>query len=92
MRGKKTGDDNVDSDIVDEMLAFYSDEEVEKDEDLQGPVRLTRNNIKAIIMDIMFGGTETVASAIEWVMAELMHTPTGRDDTCTARASRYCWT
>ncbi|MFS8010441.1 putative cytochrome P450 [Helianthus anomalus] len=23
----------------------------------------------------MFGGTETVASAIEWIMVELMHTP-----------------
>ncbi|KAK9062037.1 hypothetical protein SSX86_019221 [Deinandra increscens subsp. villosa] len=69
---KKIGD----RDMVDEMLAFYSDHEIQNDSnDLQGPVRLTRNNIKAIIMDIMFGGTETVASAIEWAMAELMHTP-----------------
>ncbi|KAM0062974.1 putative cytochrome P450 [Helianthus debilis subsp. tardiflorus] len=28
-----------------------------------------------ILSDVMFGGTETVASAIEWVMTELMHTP-----------------
>ncbi|KAI7736625.1 hypothetical protein M8C21_025710 [Ambrosia artemisiifolia] len=75
-REKKTGDDNMDSDMVDEMLAFFSDDqEVEHDEDLHGSIKLTRNNIKAIIMDIMFGGTETVASAIEWAMAELMHTP-----------------
>jgi ferulate-5-hydroxylase len=25
--------------------------------------------------DVMFGGTETVASAIEWAMAEMMHSP-----------------
>ncbi|KAE8672645.1 Cytochrome P450 84A4 [Hibiscus syriacus] len=33
------------------------------------------DNIKAIIMDVMFGGTETVASAIEWALAELMRNP-----------------
>ncbi|KAK1423580.1 hypothetical protein QVD17_18884 [Tagetes erecta] len=64
------------SDMVDEMLAFYSEEERVKDgDDLQNVIRLTRNNIKAIIMDVMFGGTETVASAIEWALTELMHTP-----------------
>lgn len=49
----KTGDENVEGDMVDEMLAFYSDEKKETDpEDLQNPIRLTRNNIKAIIMVI----------------------------------------
>jgi len=27
------------------------------------------------MQDVMFGGTETVASAIEWAMAEMMHSP-----------------
>lgn len=27
------------------------------------------------LQDVMFGGTETVASAIEWALTELMHTP-----------------
>ncbi|KAJ9564430.1 hypothetical protein OSB04_000396 [Centaurea solstitialis] len=73
---RKTGDD-ADNDMVDEMLAFYSEEGKvnEGDQDLQNTIRLTRNNIKAIIMDVMFGGTETVASAIEWALTELMHTP-----------------
>ncbi|KAF3661892.1 hypothetical protein T459_11591 [Capsicum annuum] len=44
-------------------------------DDLQNALRLTRDNIKAIIMDVMFGGTETVASALEWAMAELMKSP-----------------
>ncbi|XP_027180064.1 cytochrome P450 84A1 [Coffea eugenioides] len=65
-----------DSDMVDELLAFYSEEaKVSESEDLQNSIKLTRDHIKAIIMDVMFGGTETVASAIEWAMAELMKSP-----------------
>ncbi|KAF2290823.1 hypothetical protein GH714_015648 [Hevea brasiliensis] len=67
-------DDN--SDMVDDLLAFYSDEpKVNESDDLQNSFKLTRDNIKAIIMDVMFGGTETVASAIEWALTELMRAP-----------------
>ncbi|KAJ8443637.1 hypothetical protein Cgig2_019619 [Carnegiea gigantea] len=63
-------------DMVDDLLNFYSEEaKVTESEDLQNAIKLTRDNIKAIIMDVMFGGTETVASAIEWAMAELMRWP-----------------
>lgn len=73
---KKKPNDAVETDMVDELLAFYSDEAiVTESEDLQNSIKLTRDNIKAIIMDVMFGGTETVASAIEWTMAELMRSP-----------------
>lgn len=69
--------EDAESDMVDEMLAFYSEEarKVDESDDLQKAISLTKDNIKAIIMDVMFGGTETVASAIEWVMAELMKSP-----------------
>ncbi|KAA8547455.1 hypothetical protein F0562_003681 [Nyssa sinensis] len=68
--------DDGNTDMVDDLLAFYSDEAtVTESDDLQNAIRLTRDNIKAIIMDVMFGGTETVASAIEWAMAELMKSP-----------------
>lgn len=33
------------------------------------------NHVCIGLQDVMFGGTETVASAIEWVMAELMKSP-----------------
>ncbi|KAI3717115.1 hypothetical protein L1987_68494 [Smallanthus sonchifolius] len=73
---KKAGGDDGASDMVDEMLAFYSEEgSVNEGDDTQNVIRLTRDHIKAIIMDVMFGGTETVASAIEWALTELMHTP-----------------
>ncbi|KAL2333764.1 hypothetical protein Fmac_014977 [Flemingia macrophylla] len=65
------------SDMVDELLNFYCQESVldDESEDLHNSIRLTKDNIKAIIMDVMFGGTETVASGIEWAMAELMRSP-----------------
>nr|QIB84903.1 ferulate 5-hydroxylase 2 [Populus tomentosa] len=69
--------EDAETDMVDDMLAFYSEEarKVDESDDLQKAISLTKDNIKAIIMDVMFGGTETVASAIEWVMAELMKSP-----------------
>ncbi|KAL5556711.1 hypothetical protein UlMin_038947 [Ulmus minor] len=74
MENKK--DEGAETDMVDDLLAFYSEEtKVNESEDLQNALTLTKDNIKAIIMDVMFGGTETVASAIEWTMAELMKSP-----------------
>ncbi|KAE8782125.1 cytochrome P450 84A1 [Hordeum vulgare] len=78
MRGRNP--DDADADMVDGMLAFLPEARPNKTagdgrEDLQNTLRLTRDNIKAMIMDVMFGGTETVASAIEWAMAEMMHYP-----------------
>ncbi|KAK8587116.1 hypothetical protein V6N12_021628 [Hibiscus sabdariffa] len=75
-------DDHIDKkmrnngDMVDALLTFYTEEaKVNQSEDLQSSIKLTRDNIKAIIMDVMFGGTETAASAIEWALAELMRNP-----------------
>nr|BBE15479.1 cytochrome P450 [Polygala tenuifolia] len=74
---KTNGVGDEETDMVDELLAFYSEKDcqVKESDDLQNSMKLTRDNIKAIIMDIMFGGTETVASAIEWAMTELMRSP-----------------
>ncbi|XP_027346252.1 cytochrome P450 84A1-like [Abrus precatorius] len=78
---KRSGNKNhacdEESDMVDELLNFYSEEAKLNNEsdDLQNSIKLTKDNIKAIIMDVMFGGTETVASGIEWAMAELMRSP-----------------
>ncbi|XP_043712007.1 cytochrome P450 84A1-like [Telopea speciosissima] len=76
----QSDDADVDTDMVDDLLAFYNEEPKKSGEsdDLQGSITLTRDNIKAIIMDVMFGGTETVASEIEWAMAELMKSPEDR--------------
>lgn len=49
-------DASLDTDMVDELLAFYSDEseaKVSESEDLENSIKLTRDNIKAIIMVCM---------------------------------------
>ncbi|XWS40096.1 hypothetical protein CRYUN_Cryun18bG0110800 [Craigia yunnanensis] len=75
--GKDGKDHDIEEDMVDELMAFYSEDvsREDYDESSQSAIKLTKDNIKAIIMDVMFGGTETVASAIEWAMAELMKSP-----------------
>ncbi|WCJ32566.1 Cytochrome P450 84A1 [Euphorbia peplus] len=77
-KNEDSNNNNESNDMVDDLLAFYSEDgnsKVVESEDLQNSIKLTRDNIKAIIMDVMFGGTETVASAIEWALAELMKRP-----------------
>ncbi|KAG2262526.1 hypothetical protein Bca52824_069605 [Brassica carinata] len=72
---KKKTEDNVDvdeeTDMVDQLLAFYKEEVKVKDSE----TKINLDNIKGIIMDVMFGGTETVALAIEWVLTELLRSP-----------------
>ncbi|RCV10906.1 hypothetical protein SETIT_2G145800v2 [Setaria italica] len=46
---------------------------IRDEEELEFPMGTT--NIKAIIMDMFTGGTETTSSAAEWVMSELMRNP-----------------
>ncbi|XXG46475.1 hypothetical protein AAC387_Pa02g1316 [Persea americana] len=36
---------------------------------------ITSDNIKAIILDMFFGGTDTSSTVMDWVMAELMRSP-----------------
>ncbi|KAB2603229.1 cytochrome P450 84A1-like [Pyrus ussuriensis x Pyrus communis] len=71
----KDDSEAADTDMVDELIAYFSDDAGKEGDDPNSGFKLTRDNIKALIMDVMFGGTETVASVIEWTMAELMKSP-----------------
>ncbi|KAL1201468.1 Cytochrome P450 84A4 [Cardamine amara subsp. amara] len=70
---KKKGDQNIDeeSDMVDQLLSFYKEEGKVNN----SVTKINLDNIKGIIMDVMFGGTETVALAIEWLLTELLRSP-----------------
>ncbi|CAL9229119.1 unnamed protein product [Arabidopsis halleri] len=60
------------TDMVDQLLAFYEEEKLKVN---TSDSTINLDNIKGIIMDVMFGGTETVALAIEWVLTELLRSP-----------------
>ncbi|XP_062000379.1 cytochrome P450 736A117-like [Rosa rugosa] len=62
------GDDNEDKkDLVDVLLS------VQKENALGSPI--DRVSVKAIILDIFVGGTDTTSTALEWVMSELLRNP-----------------
>ena len=40
-----------------------------------GKAAFTMTNVKALLMDMVVGGTETTSNTVEWAMAELMRKP-----------------
>ncbi|XP_028803190.1 cytochrome P450 71D10-like [Neltuma alba] len=68
-RGKKEidVDGEAHEDLVDVLLRVQKQNNDE--------VTLTLNNIKAVILDVFVGGTETSATTLEWAMSELMNHP-----------------
>ncbi|CAF1706602.1 unnamed protein product [Brassica oleracea var. botrytis] len=73
MKKRETVNVDEDTDMVDDLLAFYSEDSSTNRN--KNTVKLTRDNIKALVMDVMFGGTETMASGIEWALTELLRNP-----------------
>ncbi|CAK8565725.1 unnamed protein product [Lathyrus sativus] len=55
---------DVEEDLVDVLLKYEDDNNKE--------FSLTKNNIKAIILDVFGAGGETSASTIDWAMAEMI--------------------
>ncbi|KAF9591812.1 hypothetical protein IFM89_008462 [Coptis chinensis] len=69
-RGKskeEMGDGDGVKDFLDVLLDVYEDEKAE--------VRLTRNHIKAFVLDIFTAGTDTSAAATEWALSEVINNP-----------------
>ncbi|KAF7055273.1 LOW QUALITY PROTEIN: hypothetical protein CFC21_062823 [Triticum aestivum] len=64
---KTIGDDEEEEHLLSALLRI-------KDEGkLEVPISMT--SIKAILFDMLTGGTETTSSAAEWIMSELMRNP-----------------
>ncbi|KAK8527109.1 hypothetical protein V6N12_054334 [Hibiscus sabdariffa] len=60
-------DDDVTEDLVDVLLKLQN----------QGGFEfpLTTDNIKAVLLDILIGGTETSSTTVEWAMSEMIKSP-----------------
>ncbi|KAJ1377811.1 Cytochrome P450 [Sesbania bispinosa] len=65
-RNKSTRKDAA-RDVLDALLSIY--------EDPNSEVKITRDNIKAFLVDMFTGGTDTTAVTLEWSLAELMNHP-----------------
>nr|A0A0N9HTU1.1 RecName: Full=Desmethylyatein synthase; AltName: Full=Cytochrome P450 family 71 subfamily CU polypeptide 1 [Sinopodophyllum hexandrum]ALG05134.1 cytochrome P450 family 71 subfamily CU polypeptide 1 [Sinopodophyllum hexandrum] len=82
-KGSRELDDFVDE-LIEERIAMVKDG-VEPNEfldlllhthrDTTQEIKLTRDNVKAIILDTFLGGIDLPASVMEWAMAELMRNP-----------------
>ncbi|KDP24588.1 hypothetical protein JCGZ_25504 [Jatropha curcas] len=66
---EKDGDEdgNTMKDLLDILLDIYEDENAER--------RLTRENVKAFVMNIFGAGTDTSSITVEWGLAELINHP-----------------
>ncbi|MFS7917541.1 putative costunolide synthase [Helianthus anomalus] len=66
-RKNRSSGENDQEDLVDVLLR------IKEDADLDHPI--TNDNVKAIILDMLLGGTGTSSMILEWAMAELMRKP-----------------
>ncbi|CAA7056445.1 unnamed protein product [Microthlaspi erraticum] len=66
---KQGNREGVDEDFVDLLLRM------ENEETVLGYGKLTRNHIKAILMNVLIGGIGTSAITMTWAMTELMRNP-----------------
>ncbi|CAI9102002.1 OLC1v1000185C1 [Oldenlandia corymbosa var. corymbosa] len=64
---------SMDGDIIDLMLQLI---QVNSSSSSTSSFQLTMDHIKAMLMDVLFGGTGTSASTIIWAMTALMKNPT----------------
>nr|WNO46792.1 cytochrome P450 712K1 [Tripterygium hypoglaucum] len=66
-RAKREGVDREDKDFMDILLEAYYNDKAE--------FKITRNQVKAFILDIFIAGTSTSADTMQWVMANLINHP-----------------
>nr|UXG91342.1 3(S)-hydroxy-(+)-manool synthase [Callicarpa americana] len=67
-KATKTDDAMERSEDLADVLLKYQEDEAE--------VRLTTDNIKAVVMDMFLAGGETSATAVDWAMSEMIKNPT----------------
>ncbi|MCD7463374.1 hypothetical protein HAX54_050434 [Datura stramonium] len=74
-RRKRSSQSNKDGGENDQVIKDLLDILLDISEDECSEMRLTRENIKAFILDIFAAGTDTAAITVEWALAELINHP-----------------
>lgn len=64
---KSKGDSADNKDFVDVMLGLMDNNDME--------IKITRDNIKAVIFDMLGAGTDTSSATLEWAMSEMLLNP-----------------
>ncbi|ESQ38233.1 hypothetical protein EUTSA_v10028583mg [Eutrema salsugineum] len=68
MKRLKSRDDGECKDFLQHLMKL-------KDQEVDSEVPITVNHVKAVLMDMVFGGTDTSTNTIEFAMAELISKP-----------------
>ncbi|KAK7291596.1 hypothetical protein RIF29_06866 [Crotalaria pallida] len=64
---KMVDDQSTKKDFVDILLQLQEDDMLD--------FKLTQDNLKAVIVDMFIGGSDTTSTTLEWAFAELMNSP-----------------
>ncbi|KAJ4820185.1 cytochrome P450 family 71 polypeptide [Rhynchospora pubera] len=82
--------DTLTEEIVQEHLAMQKQQQINREEDIEynlvydlikamedgnGGLPITFDSVKAVILDMFAGGTDTTTTTVEWTMAELVKHP-----------------
>ncbi|XVF30075.1 hypothetical protein REPUB_Repub16aG0025600 [Reevesia pubescens] len=74
-KSKRKGKNESDNKGNDEEVKDFLDMMLDVLEDDHAEMQLTRNHIKALILDFLTAATDTTAIALEWALAELINHP-----------------
>ncbi|KAL1197717.1 Cytochrome [Cardamine amara subsp. amara] len=64
---EKLDEEHKNTDMMDELLAAYRDENAE--------YKITRNHIKSLFVELFIGGTDASVQTTQWTMAEIINNP-----------------
>lgn len=71
-RAKEDDNNEVENeDLLDVLLRVQQSDNLD--------IKITTNNIKAVIWDVFVAGTDTTSTTIEWAMSEMMKNPSVRE-------------
>ncbi|CAA0837664.1 Flavonoid 3-monooxygenase [Striga hermonthica] len=66
-KARKRGDERTVKDVVDVLLQLSEDPNLD--------VKMTSDRVKALVQNLLRGGTDTSANAVEWTILELLQHP-----------------